>query len=102
MEKDTDKVDKKVDESSLDQNRQNTKAWWQPAMALFLRMSVWIVTPVVVAAFIGKWIDKTYGSAPWGFLGIMGLSFFFSMFVIIRIVLSEYAKIEKSEEKNKE
>lgn len=82
-------------------NTQKAKVWWLPAMTLFLRMSVWIVSPVVIAVFIGKWVDKTYGTSPWGFLGIMGLSFFFSMFVVIKIVLQEYAKIEKDEEKNK-
>ncbi|MDA3840020.1 MAG: AtpZ/AtpI family protein [Patescibacteria group bacterium] len=101
MEKDTGKVDVEVRKADLDQNTQDTKAWWQPAMTLFLRMSVWIVTPVIVAVFVGKWVDKTYGTEPWGFLGIMGLSFFFSMFVIIKMVLQEYTKIEKNEEKSK-
>ena len=81
---------------------QDTKAWWQPAMILFLRMSVWIVVPVVGAIMTGKWFDNRYSSEPWGLLGILGLSFLFSMFVIVKIVLQEYKSIEREENTTKE
>ena len=80
---------------------QSEKAWWQPAMALFLRMSTWIVIPVIIAAFIGKWIDSKYDSDPWALLLCVGLSFFVSMVGIVRIANREYEKVEISEEAKK-
>ena len=89
-----------VDQKNKD--TQNTKAWWQPAMVLFLRMSVCIVVPVVAAIFAGKWFDNKYDTEPWGLLGILGLSFLSSMFIIVKIVLQEYKNIEKEEDIIKE
>ncbi|PLX21022.1 hypothetical protein C0584_04530 [Candidatus Parcubacteria bacterium] len=82
------------------ENTQTRKAWWQPAMALFLRMSAWIGVPVIIAAFLGKWFDNRYNSEPWGILGFIGLSFIISMVGIVRQAGREYKKIE-SEENNK-
>jgi F0F1-type ATP synthase assembly protein I len=83
------------------ENTQNNKAWWIPAIALFLRMSVWIIVPVMIAVIIGKWFDNEYNTEPWGLLGIIGLSFIFSIFMIVKIVLDEYKNIEKEEENKK-
>ena len=87
------------------EDTQSEKAWWQPAMALFLRMSVWIAVPVVIAVLSGKWFDNKYDTEPWGLLSLVGLSFIFSMLKIIKMVLREYKKIENesvTKEKNKD
>jgi len=81
------------------ENTQNNKAWWAPAMALFLRMSVWVVVPVLFAVLLGKWIDSVYKTEPWGLLGIIAISFSLSIYKIVKMVLNEYKQIEKEENK---
>lgn len=69
--------------------------WWQPAIAMFLRLSVWIASPVIIALYLGKWLDKKYDSAPWLFLIGMGLAFTVSIFGLIRNTAKELKKFEK-------
>jgi len=75
-------------------------AWWQPAVFMFLRLSVWIATPVLLAIFFGKWLDKKLGTEPWLFLILVGTAFLLSMFVLARQVTKEYNKIEKKNNNN--
>jgi len=70
-------------------------AWWQPALVLFGKFSGWIAVPVILGAFLGKWLDKKYGSEPWLFLAMVGLAFFISMMGLVKIVKEEYKRIEK-------
>jgi F0F1-type ATP synthase assembly protein I len=76
-------------------------AWWQPAILLSLRLSVWIVAPVLAGVFIGKWLDKKYGTEPWMFLGAVGVAFLFSMAGLVMNTMKEYKKIEKDNIKKK-
>ncbi|MEK7558063.1 MAG: AtpZ/AtpI family protein [Patescibacteria group bacterium] len=76
------------------------QAWWLPAMLMFTRLSVWIIGPVIVGLFVGKWLDNKYHSEPWLFLLSMGIAFIFSMFGIIKNALAEYKKLEEKESKN--
>ena len=73
----------------------NEKAWWQPALIMFARLTAWIAVPVVLGSFLGKWLDKKYDSEPWLFLTSVGVAFFLSMIIIIKDSLSEMKKIEK-------
>lgn len=73
--------------------------WWQPGMQLFLRLSGWIGGPIVVAVFLGKYLDKRYDSEPWLFLATVGISFVISMVALIKIGLEEFRKIEKENKK---
>lgn len=79
----------------------NTKAWWQPALVIFARMSGWIFFPILAGIFIGKWLDERYGTEPWLFLLVLGLSFVISITGLIKISVEEMKKIEK-EEKDKD
>jgi F0F1-type ATP synthase assembly protein I len=78
------------------------KAWWQPALALFARMSGWIFFPILAGIFLGRWLDKKFGTDPWFFLGVLGISFIISIAGIAKISLDEYKKIEEEENKKKE
>jgi len=67
---------------------------------MFLRLSVWIAAPVLLAVFFGKWLDKKFGTEPWLFLVLVGMAFLISMFVLAREVTKEYNKIEKKNNNN--
>lgn len=82
---------------------QNEKAWWQPAVIMFARMSAWVALPVILALFIGRWLDKKYGTEPVLFLAIVGFAFLISIFGLVKNVKKEYGKIEKEiQEKRKD
>lgn len=73
--------------------------WWQPGLVLFMKLSGWIAGPIIIAIFVGKWLDRKYNSEPWLFLVSVGVAFFLSMFGIIRDSMREIKKIEKEEKK---
>lgn len=74
-------------------NQKSSEAWWQPAVSLFIRLSAWVAFPVVVATYIGRWLDEKYNSAPFGLVGIVGISFVFSMIGLVYEASKEYRQI---------
>ena len=62
----------------------NTNDLYREALLVFARVSGWIGVPVVLALFVGKYLDAKYSIAPWGTLSAVGISFMFSLFGIIR------------------
>lgn len=77
----------------------NKAPWWQPSLVLFGKLSGWIAGPVIAAIFLGKWLDKKYGTEPWLFLATVGVAFILSSIGIVRDSLGEMKRIEE-EEKN--
>jgi F0F1-type ATP synthase assembly protein I len=75
--------------------------WWKPGMELFLKLSGWIGGPVIIAVFVGKFLDRKYNTEPWLFLLSVGISFAISMIALVRIGLKEFKKIEEENRKNK-
>jgi len=78
-------------------------AWWQPALIMFARLSAWIAAPIIIALYLGKWLDRKFSSAPWLFLLCVGAAFFISMVGLVKETVREYKKIDRlgKEEKNK-
>jgi len=70
--------------------------WWRPAITMFLKLSVWIAGPVIIALYLGKWLDDKYQSQPWLFLICIGLAFIISIFGLVRNTARELKKLEKS------
>ena len=77
----------------------NEAPWWQPSLVLFGKLSGWIAGPIIAAIFLGKWLDKKYGTEPWLFLATVGVAFILSSIGIVRDSLREMKRIEE-EEKN--
>lgn len=78
----------------------NKKAWWQPALIVFARMSGWIVFPVLAGLFLGKWLDGKLGTDPWLFLAVIGLAFAISVIGLVKTAREELGKMEE-EDKDK-
>lgn len=70
-------------------------SWWQPALVIFTQVTGWIAGPIIIALFLGRWLDSRYQTEPWLFLGTMGLAFVISSFGIVKITLSYIKKIER-------
>ncbi len=74
-------------------------AWWQPGMELFLRLSGWIGGPIIIAVFVGKWLDRKYHSEPCLFLLSTTAAFVISMGALIVIGNKEFRKIDGENKK---
>jgi hypothetical protein len=88
-------------------NKNNISPWWQPAVAMVLRLSVWIAGPIIIALYLGNWLDNKYNSAPKLLLLCIAIAFITSMIGLVKNTIVEYRKIselskqDKSEPKDK-
>jgi len=78
-----------------EEDKKNNIAWWQPALIMFVKLSGWIGFPIIIALFLGKWLDKKYDSEPWLLLSCIGVAFVISMVGLVKETASEYKKIER-------
>ena len=84
----------------MDKKKDNL--WWKQAVLTFGNISGWIIGPIIIALFVGKYLDKRYGSAPWFFLGLTGLAFLVSIIGIWKILKKYLAEIEKEAKQKKQ
>lgn len=84
----------------MDEKNKKSIPWWQPGIMLFMKLSGWIGGPIIVAVFVGKFLDRKYGTEPWLFLGTVGVSFVVSMIAMIKIGFEEFRKIEGENKQN--
>jgi len=75
------------------------KAWWQPAVEMSLRFSGWVVFPVLIAMFLGEWLDEKFNTKPWIFLASIGFAFTISMIGLIKSASEEFNKISNNSSK---
>ena len=70
--------------------------WWQPGLILFYKLSGLVAGPILLAIFVGKSLDKFFGTDPWIFLGLTVVALVASTFAIIYTYMREIKKIEDS------
>lgn len=71
------------------------KLWWQPAFVLFFELSGWIAGPIILAIFLGKWLDNKYGTEPWLYLSSVGMAFVISIVGIVRGAMKAMKQMER-------
>lgn len=74
---------------------------WALALKVMVKLSSWIAFPIIIATFLGQWLDKKFGTEPWLFLGTVCFAFLISMYGLIVNALSEFKKIDKEYTDNK-
>jgi F0F1-type ATP synthase assembly protein I len=79
----------------------SSSAWWLPAVALFMRLSVWIVGPVVAGAFLGKYLDRKMNTEPIMLIAIVSVSFIVSITGLVKESVREFKRIEEEEKQKK-
>ena len=62
-------------------------------MVLFGRLSGWIGGPIIIALFVGKWLDRKYSTEPKLFLLCVGIAFIVSTFGIVKDAMEAMKKI---------
>ncbi|EKE18500.1 MAG: hypothetical protein ACD_9C00313G0008 [uncultured bacterium] len=77
---------------AMENKDKSNAAWWQPGLQLFLRLSAWIGGPIIIAVVVGKFLDNTFGTAPWLLLLSVSIAFIVSIVMIVRIGLREMGK----------
>lgn len=75
--------------------------WWKPGVDLFLKLTGWIVGPLLLALFLGKWLDRKFGTDPWFLLGSLAASFIFSNILLIRESKKAMKEINSSDNGSK-
>lgn len=66
------------------QDMKEHKNPWHEPLVVFGKVSGWVVAPVVIALFLGRFLDKKFDSEPIIFLGLTGFAFLVSCFGIYR------------------
>ncbi|MFO7806853.1 MAG: AtpZ/AtpI family protein [Candidatus Moraniibacteriota bacterium] len=74
---------------------------WAKNLVLFYKLSGWIVFPVLLAIFVGKWLDDKYEKEPWLFLTSVGIAFIITCVGIVREALKAIKDIEENNKNNK-
>lgn len=73
-------------------NNQNSNGvWWRQSIMFFVKVSGYIFGPLLIALFLGKYLDGKLQTAPWFFLGLTFLAFVISLAALIRLA-SNYIK----------
>lgn len=70
---------------------------WVPALKIFIRLSAWIMLPLLAGLILGKYLDNRYQSSPKWFLIVTGCAFIISMVGLIKNTLEAYKDIEKQD-----
>lgn len=75
--------------------KENNILWWKSGLALFSRISSWIIGPIFFAVFLGRFLYKRYDIGPWIFLSIVGFAIIIASFGIFREAKKEMKKNNK-------
>jgi len=80
----------------------NDSAYYRFAMRAMGDFGVSIAVPAVLAAFVGIWLDRQFGTTPWlMFVGLIAA--FSSTYLVIKKKATDYAKqFEELNKTNKE
>ena len=76
--------------------------WWSQGLILFARFSSWIIAPVLLGVFLGRWLENKFGGGQFIFLATVGVSFLISMAGLVLETTKEYRRIEEESKKNKD
>lgn len=68
---------------------------WSLALKVMANISGWIAFPVIIGLFLGRWLDRRFGTEPWLFLATIGACFIISIYGLVINSLKEFKKIEK-------
>lgn len=75
--------------------RKNQNLWWRPAMELFAQISGWIVFPIFIALFLGKYLDARFDRAPMFLIICVSVAFAITLVGMIRQTLKAAKKMEE-------
>ena len=78
----------------------NQSGGWQQGLALFIQLSGWLAGPLIIALFLGQWLDRRFATEPWLFLLTTAIAFGITVFGISFQAI-KYIKTIEEQLKNK-
>ncbi|MBN1779086.1 MAG: AtpZ/AtpI family protein [Candidatus Buchananbacteria bacterium] len=78
----------------------NRKELWQIGATFFGIISAWVAAPIVLALFVGSWLDNRYQTAPWWTLGLVLSAFVISNIGIYQESKKLLNKLDQTKTKN--
>lgn len=82
-------------------NKDIQKPWWRDGVIVFTKVSVYIAVPVIVASYVGEYLDKKYNTGNLLFLVLVGIAFLTTIYLIWREMKIYKKKIEREESASK-
>lgn len=83
--------------NNQEKTKDNKAPWWREGVLLFTKVSAYIAVPVILASYIGKYLDKKYGTTNLFFLSLVGISFICTTYLIWREAKIYKKNLEKEE-----
>ena len=74
--------------------------WWRPALGLFGQIIGWIVVPIIIALFLGDWMDSKYNTENRYLLIFVIIAFVITNIGLVKVSFDAIKQIDK-ESKNK-
>ena len=84
----------------MENNKNNEIPWWRDGLIIFAKVSAYIAFPVIIASYIGKFLDNKYDTGNTWFLVMIGFGFISTIYLIWREMKIYKNKI-KEEDTNK-
>lgn len=75
----------------------NEAPWWRDGVLIFGKVSAYIVIPVILASYLGKYLDQKYDTGNLLFLCLIVFAFISTIYLIWRELKIYKKKIEKEE-----
>jgi len=77
----------------------NTVPWWRDGVIIFTKVSAYIATPIILASYLGKYLDQKYDTKNLFFLCLIAFAFISTIYLIWRELKIYKQKIETEERK---
>ena len=83
-------------------NKNIQKPWWRDGVIVFTKVSAYIAIPVIVASYLGEYLDKKYNTGNLLFLLSVGVAFLSTIYLIWREMKVYKKKLDEeiAEKKN--
>lgn len=80
----------------------DNKPWWQPAIMVFAQVSAWIAGPIIIALYLGEWLDNKYNTGNLYFYICISVAFVSTNVGLVINVIKYAKKIETLSGKKEE
>ena len=74
--------------------------WWVRPLIIFIRLSAWIIFPLILALSLGKYLDGKFHTSPYILFMTISVSFLFSMFYLFREARREIKALSSDKNEN--
>ncbi len=75
--------------------------WWKDGLIVFIKVSGYIAVPVIVASYLGKYLDQKYNTGNLIFFILVGVAFLSTIYLIWKDLKNYKKKIDKEEKESK-